>query len=81
MEGYAETNVPQDGPSGSPSPTVLLYYDFSRPEHKRTRLIMILKVPLCIPYFLAALQFDGFPGGGFGQEVESCSISDVLLCG
>lgn len=65
---------------GSLLSTVLLYYDFSRPERKETRLIMMFKVPLCIPYFLAALQFDGFPFF-FGQEVESSSISDVLLCG
>lgn len=82
MEEYAERNVPQDKPLEAFCLLCFFYYDFSRPERKERRLIKILKVPLCIPYFLAALQFDGFPFFFFfGQEVESSSISDVVLCG
>lgn len=66
----------------------LLCHDFSRPEHKEIRLIMILNVPWSVPYFLTALQFDVLqlfvihsPSAARGQKVESSSITDVLLCG
>lgn len=82
MEEYAERNVPQDKPLEAFCLLCFFYYDFSRPERKERRLIMILKVPLCIPYFLAALQFDGFPGfffffwtgGGEQQYFWCCAL-------
>lgn len=66
---------------GSLLSTVLLYYDFSQPERKETRLIMMFKVPLCIPYFLAALQFDGFPFfGGFFLDRRWRAAVFLMFC-
>lgn len=69
-------------------PLCLFRHDFSRPQHKEIRLIMILNVPWSIPYFLTALQFEVLqlfvihsPSAAGGQKVESSSITDDLLCG
>lgn len=84
MKGPAGTNVP--GWTAASPLLGLFCHDFSWPQHKEIRLIMILNVPWSIPYFLTALDVLQLfvihsPSAAGGQKVESSSITDVLLCG